>query len=903
MTTDGRVPAPAPSGSRYTDTPAQPRAVDSRAAARRAVLAALEESGAVILGPAGIGKTTLAREAGDLYGDGYRVHLRGSALSAQTPYGALAWLLSDLPPNDLVNPVRVVRALESLLVRLAGGRRIIMVIDNAEEIDDLGVLVTAELCRRGTVVLILICGDLLRCHRDYVRLWTDGLLKRIDLAPLDLPETAELLAAAAGGPLTTLAQRMLWQQSRGNPLLAALLCRDHIAAKALVLRRGFWTWAGPLVYSGELPERVETVLRRFTAGERRAVEILALCRELPLEILLQLVPAHTVDSLEEGSLVTISGGHGQPVRLAWNLQPATIAAKITFGRSRELWTEVTRVIDPHGLSGAAAAGMASWSLSVGIVLEPDLALAAARWSNETGDAEAALRYSRAVAAPRPLRVVLEEAAALQAGGNHAQLHRMVASVETGSGDPEDLRIRLLTLRLLAAARIRGCPDDPWSLLEQAEQRLPHEAGARPGPSLRVTLARAELLSLDGRFTEYPASLAEDLADPAAPSDLRLLAAIRLAQQHAAAGRFEETLELVALIRFRLAAGIQTDVRTRELFFHHLFFLLIRCGELGQALAMTESAAPPDNGTGLRTAGGTELPTGLVHAYAGRGDLALGFLYPALAQLESHDPDVMLPLASAAFGYAHFLAQEPGRMPGREPSPDSLYRPDPSLDAAAGYFRVLSGPAASGSPDGSDHTAELLRARAQRAGAAGNAPDALLCYSAAALRGNRQAAAELGVAAASVNGTPGIVFRNLAEGLLEKDVPALIQAGTAALGQRNSRLAHGAAVAARGFAADGGSRTVLRQARQLEYESFRALSPINSVQHGLAQLGDFERELALRAAAGETSAALGKRFHLSARTVDWHLGRVFARLHVSGRSDLREVLSQPEAGHGLRAPGR
>ncbi|WP_146068517.1 MULTISPECIES: LuxR C-terminal-related transcriptional regulator [unclassified Arthrobacter] len=884
-TPDGRVPGSlSPAGTPYHRTPVPSRSADARGSARMAVRDALDGSGAVILGPPGIGKTTLAREAVDLCEDGFRVHLRGSPLSAQTPYGAMAWLLSDLPPQDLVNPVQVLRALESLLIRLAGGRRIILVIDNAEGIDDLGVLVTSELCRRGTVALLLICGDLLGCHQDYVRLWTDGTLKRIDLAPMDLPETAELLATAAGGPLTTLAQEKLWQQSRGNPLLAALLCRDHKAAKALVLRRGYWTWTGPLVHSGELPDRVETVLRRFTPGERHAVEILALCGGLPLETLLQLLPAHTVDALEEGSLVTIGGGPGQPVRLAWNLQPATIAARIPFGRSRDLWTEVTRVVNPQLLSGDAAAGMAAWSLSVGVSLDPDEALAAARWSNETGDVDAALRYSRAVPSPRPLPLVLEEAAALRSIGNHAQAHRCLAAAQTGSEASHDRHISLLTQRALAAARILDSTDDPPALLQQAERLLPEDEGANPGPGLRLTLARAEILSLDGRLGDLPASLGDDFADPAAPSDLRLMAGIRRGQQDAAAGRFDEALELVALIRSRLAGGISADVRTREQLFHHLFFLLIRCGELGQALAMTELVARPGNGTGLRAAAGTELPAGLVHAYAGRGDTAMDFLNPALAQLESRDPDNMLPLASAAAAYSDFLGPEPGMQPDREAYAESGYRTDPYLETAVRYFRILSTPAGTG------RTAEQLHTRAGHARAEGNLPDALLCYGAAALRGSRAAAADLSAAASSANGIPGLLYRNLADGLLEKDAATLIRAGETALGQSNTLLAYEAAGAARSFAADGGGRALSRRARQLEHVTFRELSPANSIEHGLSRLGHFERELALLAAAGETSARLGERFHLSARTVDWHLGRIFARLSVSGRSDLRAALS-------------
>jgi DNA-binding CsgD family transcriptional regulator len=874
------------------------RAADARDAARLAVINALDGPGAVIVGAAGIGKTTLARESMSRYG-GFNVQLRGSTLSAQTPYGALAWLLSDLPQEQLANPVLVVRALESLLIRQADGRRIVMVIDNAEEIDDLGALVTSELCRRGTVALLLICGDLIRCHPEYVRLWTDGSLKRIDLAPLDLLRTAELLAHCAGGPLTTRAQQMLWQQSKGNPLLASLLCRDHIGAGSLVYRRGYWTWAGPLVHSGELPERVETVMRRFTPGERRAVEILSLCRQLPMASVLQLVPAHTVDALEESSVLIINGGHGQPVRLAWHLQPATIAARIPFGRSRDLWSEVTRVVDPRVFTGETAAGLAAWSLSVGMAPDPGTALAAARWSNETGDTAAALRYARAVAAPRPLAAVLEEADALRAEGRHTQAYRALAAADPGDSASEagdsaedadesagkELRLRALTDRALGAARTPVAPDDPAHLLDRAERLLPQDTGARPGPRLAVTLARAELLSLTRRFSDLPATLADDFADPAAPPLGRLWAGIRWGQQCAAAGRFIEAVSLVSQVRARLSAGIHADVRTRELLFHHLFFLLIRCGELGSALELAVGTVEQGNRTGLATPTGTELPIGLVHAFAGRGDAGLKSLQPAVAQLESHDPDGALPLAAAA---ATYCAQQ--RL-DREPEldlplpPDSCGRTDPSSVSEVAYFRIL----ASGMNQPAETAAEFHRfATAELA--AGDIPNALLGFSASALRGNRSAMQDLALAAAAADGAPAALYGQLAAGLLTHDVTALIRAAEAALKQQNSILGHGAARAARVLGDGSATRALMRQARQLEYEGFRALSPLNSVEYGLAQLGDFERDLALQAAAGETSASLGRRFHLSARTVDWHLGRVFARLHVSGRTDLRNALA-------------
>ncbi|WP_170290217.1 MULTISPECIES: LuxR C-terminal-related transcriptional regulator [Arthrobacter] len=851
---------------------------------RRAVIDALDGPGAVILGAAGIGKTTLARESVSRYG-GFSVQLRGSTLSAQTPYGALAWLLSDLPQKQLASPVLVVRALETLLVKQAGGRRIILVIDNAEEIDDLGVLVTAELCRRGTAALLLICGDLIRCHQEYIRLWTDGLLKRVDLAPLDLARTGELLAVSAGDPLSSLAQLMLWRHSKGNPLLASLLCRDHIGAGSLIHRRGYWTWAGPLVHSGELPERVETVLRRFTPDERRAVEILALCRQLPAKSVLQLVPAHTIDALEEASVLVIKGGHGQPVRLAWHLQPATIAARIPFGRSRDLWSEVTRIVDPRALSGETAAGLAAWSLSVGVAPDPETAVAAANWANSVGDTDAALRYARAVAEPRPLAAIAEEADALRAEGRHSQAYRLLAAVEESGSAGVELSLRVLIARALSAARTPGSRDDPDQLLYLAGSLVPEDTGARPGPRVEVTLARAEVLSLNRRFSGMPSSLADDFADPAIPPANRLWAGIRWGQQCAAAGRFSEAVSLVAKIRGRLSAGIHMGTRTRELLFHHLFFLLIRCGELETALDLSLTTAENGESSGLATATGIELPIGLVHAFAGRGDAAIKFLQPAVAQLESQDPDDTLPLAAAAAAYCALQRRE-SNADAEFPAPqNSGGRTDPSSASEVRYFRIL----ASFFDEPNQAAVEFHRFAVDEL-ATGDIPNALLGFSAAAMRGNRAAMRDLMVTADAADGAPAYLYGQLARGLLTEDVTALILAAEAALKQQNSSLGYGAARAARVLGAGRASRALVRRARQLEYEGFRSLTPVNSVEYGLAQLSDFERDLALRAAAGETSSALGSRFHLSARTVDWHLGRVFARLHVSGRTDLRNALA-------------
>ena len=843
-------------------------------------------SGAVVVGSLGIGKTALVRAAA-AHPDFYVVSIRGTRISQKTSLGALAWLISDLPEDLVSRPAQLVQELESLLVRRAGGKRILLLLNGAEYLDDLTAMAVSQLVRRSAVSILATAEHLFGSAPEFLSLWTEGLLHRIDLAPLGMEHTRELMQVILGQPVSTAAALAVQHYSGGNPHLITLLTGEQTGEGSLVLQDGIWVLAKPLAFSELVAEVVSVRLKRLPPAARSLIQLLALADELPLDTVLQLIPAETVDALEEELAVQVS--NTGMIRLAAGTSSTAIAGCIPPGRSRELWEEVTAILDQGLLTASALAGFARWTLACHGTLDPETAYRAARLAVASGEAALGVQYIQSVPAGRRTQaMVLQEVRALTACGDYSgavsALERLTPGDDTGDLNSwaELMRHRTILLRLLPEH------GDPAELLERAGLDLPsgETESDRRIRQAAIVLVRSALALDTGCMGEVPRGLAGIGPDLDLPAAVRARATALQAQFLALSGRGEQALELLETVPqgwgAALSPSMWDSVQAR------IFFALVAAGEYARA---HELVGQLKDGGSLRVFRGSagDVADGVVHALAGQADRAHAALAPSICQLKFHDPTDLLPMAQTISAYAQLLLgnQEEAKRCARDGS-GNRYQPLAQLQLLTQLLRVqveLAG-------DPAELCSEL-RAMARSCRERGLIAPALDCLAAAARHGDSQAARELADATATAEGRGARMLHCFGAGTDRQDPALLLEAARQATELGNTLLANTAArsvLSLLGSRTDALSRTQTRQARTLEHLSFRKLRDANTVAALMGAMTPFEADLARRAAGPSTRAEISSALNLSPRTIDWHLGKIFDMLHVSGRPELSEVLA-------------
>src|SRR3954452_15917249 len=279
----------------------------------------------VISGPAGVGRSRMAREALRLAAERDRpTHWAvATEVAAHVPLGAVAHLLPAL--DAAADPLVLLQRAAAALAEERDGRAPVLAVDDVHLLDPLSVTLLHHLAVSGAVTLVLTVRTRRYVPDPATALWKDGLAGRLELRPLTGADLHGLAGEVLDGHLGTRTAERLWQLSHGSPLYLRELVEHGLSTGRLRSSGQLWRWEDAIEPSDRLSEIVLTHIGGLTDGEWRALEVLAAAEPVDLHRLVGLSSAEAVTSLEtRGGLAVDLPGGGRRGRAPQPLYAAVI---------------------------------------------------------------------------------------------------------------------------------------------------------------------------------------------------------------------------------------------------------------------------------------------------------------------------------------------------------------------------------------------------------------------------------------------------------------------------------------------------------------------------------------------------------------------------------------------------
>ncbi|MFL6243838.1 MAG: AAA family ATPase, partial [Acidimicrobiia bacterium] len=355
--------------------------------------------GVLFAGPAGVGKTRLAFEClGFAAERGFRsAHVRANRTTATIPYGAFAALLPPATSRESESRGDLLRYFAEAILDDPDGRPLLLVVDDAHDLDDPSAALLLHLVMHGGVfpVVTLRTGE--PAPESVVMLWKDELLQRIEVSPLTVADIAMLAVDVLGGPVDGTTVHALRTTSEGNVLLLRELILSAVASGSLTDVRGIWRLQGSLAASPRLTELVGMRLGTLDDAERDALEVVSVGEPVDLETIGALADRTCIERLEARALIDIEAeGNARHVRMAHPLYGEVLRADLTSGRYERICRLLADAIEGDGeLSPEDALRVAVWRLESGDTEHAGLLMIAAHQASFSFDFPLALRLARA----------------------------------------------------------------------------------------------------------------------------------------------------------------------------------------------------------------------------------------------------------------------------------------------------------------------------------------------------------------------------------------------------------------------------------------------------------------------------------------------------------------------------
>ncbi|WP_276821725.1 helix-turn-helix transcriptional regulator [Mycolicibacterium mageritense] len=841
--------------------------------------------GVVLAGPAGVGKTTLARAlAAELESDGYTARfVLGTETGRAVPFGAFHHALRL---TDAHEPTVMLGAAHRALIAEPDS---VIVVDDAQHLDLLSALLVQQLGLSGPTKLIVTIRSGEPIPDALTALWKEQLLQRLDLEPFDRAQTAELATAVLGGEVDDHAVGELHRFSSGSPLYLRGVMTAALGDGVLVRDHDRWRLRGKLRPSPDVHELVASRLDALAPDELDVVEVVSTAQVLDWEVLLAICGSEAVAHAERRSTIQVTddGAHLM-VQPAHPIVGEVARRRCATARSRQINTLLAQHLSAHVRAtdpGAAADVRSRIQLALFMAngdAPPDLgiitdAAASAITMSDLGLGEQLARFAVRHGAGVQAAILLADAISWQGRGQEAE---DILAAYRPDGEDELTATRWGCLR--AANLFFGCGrgGPAHAVLEAVRARV------RSGPVLSFVAAMEVAFAFFGAdlptaVTLGTAALGTDMVPMAT-----VWAAVGTAGALALSGRFGE---LPAVVDCGERAAERCESGPQR-------YSLALAAVLGAAAGGDMDAAERICRRYAESSAGTPQAEAIMSALSGRVQLARGRLASACEALQAAVwtmsdglPRGWVMLAAA------WLAQAEAARGNVDGATVALARAESASGPQVEVFRpeLMLARAWVFAATGETSTARQHTEHAAQAARRGGMHAVELAALHTAVRfGDRSNTVRIQTLAGQLGCPLGTAIAIHARGLADHDGALLGEAADrferiGALAQAADAAAH----AARAHARAGRRGSELESATRAHWLASQcgAVTPALRCATDPLPLTEREREIANLVGVGLSNREVAGRLCLSVRTVDGHLYRIFAKLGIDDRDQLARLV--------------